>query len=84
MPDPDRTLQGMSSSTRDGGTTMTGYRHHAEFLLVIGGYLRIKGSRLTGLRARAIAVQALKNRLPSPQENSSLAVFKARQGLTSR
>src|SRR5918992_3880939 len=27
------------SSTRQGGTTMTGYRHHAGFLLVIVGYL---------------------------------------------
>ena len=37
-----------------------------------------------GLRAGAIAVEALKNRLPSPQENSSVAMFKARHGLTSR
>jgi SRSO17 transposase len=39
---------------------------------------------LTVLRAGAIAVEALKKSLPSRQEESSLAVFKASRGLTSR
>jgi SRSO17 transposase len=39
---------------------------------------------LTALRAGAIAVEALKKSLPSPQAKSSLAVFKASRGLSSR
>ena len=41
-------------------------------------------SLLTVLRAGAIAVEALKKSLPSPQAKSSLAVFKASRGLSSR
>jgi SRSO17 transposase len=39
---------------------------------------------LTVLRAGAMAVGALKKRLPSPQEKSSLAAFKVSRGLPSR
>jgi SRSO17 transposase len=39
---------------------------------------------LTVLRTGAIAVEAFKKSLPSPQEDSSLAMFKASRGLTSR
>jgi SRSO17 transposase len=39
---------------------------------------------LTVLRAGAIAVEALKKSPPAPQANSSLAVFKASRGLSSR
>jgi SRSO17 transposase len=41
-------------------------------------------SLLTVLRAGAIAVEALKKSLPSPQAKCSLAVFKASRGLSSR
>jgi SRSO17 transposase len=41
-------------------------------------------SLLTVLRAGAIAVEALKKSLPSPQAKSSLAVFKASRGRSSR
>jgi SRSO17 transposase len=41
-------------------------------------------SLLTVLRTGAIAVEALKKSLPSPQGESSLAAFKASRGLTSR
>jgi hypothetical protein len=41
-------------------------------------------ARLTGLRPGAIAVEAFKKRLPSPQEASRVAVCKASRGLTSR
>jgi SRSO17 transposase len=40
-------------------------------------------SLLTVLRTGAIAVEALKKSLPSPQRESSLAAFKASRGLTS-
>ena len=39
---------------------------------------------LTVMRAGRIAVEALKKRLPPPQEASPLAAFKARRGLASR
>ena len=39
---------------------------------------------LTVMRAGTIAVEALKKSLPSPQEASPLAAFKARRGLASR
>jgi SRSO17 transposase len=41
-------------------------------------------ARLVGLRAGAIAVEALKKSLPPPQARSSLAAFKASRGLGAR